>query len=253
MRPADYVIGGGSGSGSGGGSGGVINCQDCGNQAKKDCQHMRCRTCCRSRGLPCKTHVKSTWVPAAKRRERQQQLDLSTQPQNVSNQPLSLMMRSGVSGLDQNPKRPRDDHQQIAGDGGVVIPTIHHHNITPSGFHFPAELNSPVVFRCVRVSGTDETEEQLAYQTAVSVGGHVFNGILYDHGPDDQGQYNNPIGESSSVAGAQHEHVNLVTRATTTTTRINPAVTILDPSSMYTTPLSTYLAGGTQFFPPPRS
>ena len=35
---------------------------------------MRCRTCCRSRGLSCPTHVKSTWVPAAKRRERQQQL-----------------------------------------------------------------------------------------------------------------------------------------------------------------------------------
>ncbi|KAE8675750.1 Protein SHORT INTERNODES [Hibiscus syriacus] len=24
-----------------------ISCQDCGNQAKKDCLHMRCRTCCR--------------------------------------------------------------------------------------------------------------------------------------------------------------------------------------------------------------
>lgn len=50
-----------------------INCQDCGNQAKKDCEHMRCRTCCKSRGYPCHTHVKSTWVPAAKRRERQHQ------------------------------------------------------------------------------------------------------------------------------------------------------------------------------------
>jgi len=57
------------GSGSGG-----ISCQDCGNQAKKDCPHMRCRTCCKSRGFDCQTHVKSTWVPAARRRERQQQL-----------------------------------------------------------------------------------------------------------------------------------------------------------------------------------
>lgn len=54
--------------------GGGISCQDCGNQAKKDCTHMRCRTCCKSRGFQCHTHVKSTWVPAAKRRERQQQL-----------------------------------------------------------------------------------------------------------------------------------------------------------------------------------
>ena len=53
------------------GGGGTTTCQDCGNQAKKDCSHRRCRTCCRSRGFDCSTHVKSTWVPAARRRERQ--------------------------------------------------------------------------------------------------------------------------------------------------------------------------------------
>ena len=47
-------------------------CQECGNSAKKDCTFSRCRTCCKSRGFPCPTHEKSTWVPAAKRRERQQ-------------------------------------------------------------------------------------------------------------------------------------------------------------------------------------
>lgn len=52
---------------------GGINCQDCGNQAKKDCPHLRCRTCCKSHGFQCQTHVKSTWVPAAKRREKQPQ------------------------------------------------------------------------------------------------------------------------------------------------------------------------------------
>ncbi|GER26567.1 lateral root primordium family protein [Striga asiatica] len=51
-----------------------VSCQDCGNQAKKDCDHLRCRTCCKSRGFTCQTHVKSTWVPAATRRHRQQQL-----------------------------------------------------------------------------------------------------------------------------------------------------------------------------------
>lgn len=55
---------------------GGTNCQDCGNQAKKDCTHLRCRTCCKSRGFQCQTHVKSTWVPASKRRERQQHLSL---------------------------------------------------------------------------------------------------------------------------------------------------------------------------------
>lgn len=56
---------------SGRGGGQVISCQDCGNQAKKDCLHMRCRTCCKSRGFDCETHVKSTWIPASKRRDRQ--------------------------------------------------------------------------------------------------------------------------------------------------------------------------------------
>ena len=64
----------GTRGGGGGGSSGGVSCQDCGNQAKKDCVHQRCRTCCKSRGFNCGTHVKSTWVPAAKRRERQQQL-----------------------------------------------------------------------------------------------------------------------------------------------------------------------------------
>lgn len=46
-------------------------CQDCGNQAKKDCEFQRCRTCCKSKGYDCLTHVKSTWVSVARRRERQ--------------------------------------------------------------------------------------------------------------------------------------------------------------------------------------
>jgi len=66
---------------SGGAGSSGMNCQDCGNQAKKDCTHLRCRTCCKTRGFQCQTHVKSTWVPAAKRRERQQQLAALHNPQ----------------------------------------------------------------------------------------------------------------------------------------------------------------------------
>ncbi|CAH9057407.1 unnamed protein product [Cuscuta europaea] len=43
-------------------------CLDCGNQSKKECGFMRCRTCCKSRGFECATHVKSTWVPVSHRR-----------------------------------------------------------------------------------------------------------------------------------------------------------------------------------------
>jgi LRP1 type putative zinc finger protein len=72
-----------------------ISCQDCGNQAKKDCTHMRCRTCCKSRGFHCQTHVKSTWVPASRRRERQQQLS----------SPSSLQQQHHHRDIS---KRPRD-------------------------------------------------------------------------------------------------------------------------------------------------
>lgn len=80
-----------------GGVGAGLSCQDCGNQAKKDCVHMRCRTCCKSRGFDCQTHVKSTWVPASKRRERQQQLAV------VQHQKQQLELRG------ENPKRQREN------------------------------------------------------------------------------------------------------------------------------------------------
>ncbi|KAI3785599.1 hypothetical protein L1987_44723 [Smallanthus sonchifolius] len=162
----------------------------------------------------------------------------------------------GDGGPELVPKRFREDRQQhhhIRGGGALPTTNIQNTSSSELGFHYPPELNSPAVFRRVRVSGMDETNEQLAYQTAISVGGHVFNGILYDHGPD-HGQYNHPVGESSSAAGNQLEDVNLVTSSATTTTgsSIYQAVTIIDPSSMYPTPLCAFISG-TQFFPPPRS
>lgn len=45
-------------------------CRDCGNRAKKGCGYSRCRTCCKSRGYDCSTHVKSTWVPSSRRKDR---------------------------------------------------------------------------------------------------------------------------------------------------------------------------------------
>ncbi|KAK1407446.1 hypothetical protein QVD17_39062 [Tagetes erecta] len=261
MRLGGY--GGISGGSSGGSSGSGMNCQDCGNQAKKDCQHMRCRTCCKSRGLECQTHVKSTWVPAAKRRERQQQLMSLTQHNNnnnsSSNQHLSLMMRAGtVSGDNvQTPKRPREDHHHHHQPHHQrILPASSQLHNTSSGLevgNFPAEVSSPAVFRCVRVSAMDEAEEQLAYQTAVSIGGHVFKGILYDHGPESR--YNS--GEGSSSGGvAQLQQLNLVTSGTAAaaaeTAGMNPAVGFIDHSSTYGTPFSAFMAG-TQFFPPPRS
>ncbi|KAK9053839.1 hypothetical protein SSX86_024914 [Deinandra increscens subsp. villosa] len=235
-------------------TGGGINCQDCGNQAKKECRHMRCRTCCRSGGYQCQTHVKSTWVPAAKRRERQRQLVPLTHEEEERSEQLSLRVRGGGGGTDQNPRRLfREDRHFIAtadGGGAVVVnlPFTHHQSIC-------AEVSSPAVFRCVRVSAIAEAEEQLAYQTTVSIGGHVFKGILYDHGPmgGGGGDSSSALGDSVSIP---HQQLNLATSGTmevaTTTVNPNPVVSSVDPSSIFPTPLNAFMAG-TQFFPPPRS
>ncbi|KAJ8531974.1 hypothetical protein K7X08_011897 [Anisodus acutangulus] len=204
--------------GGGSGDSGNVACQDCGNQAKKDCPHMRCRTCCRGRGFQCQTHVKSTWVPAARRRERQQ----FTTPTTTD--------------LQNQPKRPRD-HNMGPSNSSLAytrLPT------TSSGLevsgHFPAEVSSSAVFRCVKVSAVDDAEEQYAYQTAVNIGGHIFKGIVYDQGP----------GESSSSA-------NLIAGGATTSSihqHQQVSIAMFDPS-IYPTNLSAFMAG-TQFFPPPR-
>ncbi|KAK4390744.1 protein SHI RELATED SEQUENCE 5 [Sesamum angolense] len=227
-----------------------MNCQDCGNQAKKDCQHLRCRTCCKSRGFQCQTHVKSTWVPASKRRERQQQLAALQQ----DHQQQQLATRG-----DQNPKRLREN----PGGGGAssaLACTTSRLPATTSGFelgHFPPEVNSPAVFRCVRVSAVNDAEEHLAYQTAVNIGGHVFKGILYDQGPETRYPPGGG-GESSSGGGgggSQQQPLDFIaaaagTSSAATATTTNPSITMLDPS-LYPTPLSAFMAG-TQFFPPPR-
>ncbi|XP_077220577.1 protein SHORT INTERNODES-like isoform X2 [Tasmannia lanceolata] len=195
------------------GSSGSMSCQDCGNQAKKDCAHMRCRTCCKSRGFPCPTHVKSTWVPASKRRERQQQLATVQQHQHQH----------------QNLKRQRENPttSSLACTGLLTtIPGLEVGN-------FPGEVNSPAVFRCVRVSGVDDPEDQYAYQTAVNIGGHVFKGILYDEGPDNY----------QSISGETSISRTLLAAPVTTTTITPTTASLLDPSSLYPTPLSAFMAG----------
>ncbi|GFY86112.1 hypothetical protein Acr_04g0008500 [Actinidia rufa] len=115
--------------------------------------------------------------------------------------------------------------------------------------HFPVQYNSEAVFRCVRVSSTDDADhDQLAYQTAVNIGGHVFKGILYDQGPYGGGE------SSSRGGGGGGQPLSLTTAVTTATTAATTSyhqgVNMLDPS-LYSAPLNAFMAG-TQFFPPPR-
>lgn len=110
--------------------------------------------------------------------------------------------------------------------------------------HLPAEVSSPAVFRCVRVSAVDDAEEHYAYQTAVNIGGHVFKGILYDQGSDSRYR----------GGGSQQQPLDLIAAAAATSSSAAAAAaattTMLDPSN-YPTPLCAFMAG-TQFFPPPR-
>ncbi|KAE8703843.1 Protein SHORT INTERNODES [Hibiscus syriacus] len=197
------------------------NCHDCGNQAKKDCLHMRCRTCCNSRGFDCQTHVNSTWVPAFKRRGRQQNFPALHQQQ----------LRG------ENPKR----HGENRTPSSLACTRLRTHM---SGFdqleNFLPEVSSHAVFRCVTVSSIDDADEQYAYQTAVSIGGHIFKGILYDQGPDTDSDYNNNMaatttaaaGESCATTNAATFGAN-ASAGSATAAPSSSATAVLEPSSLY--------------------
>ncbi|XP_071711434.1 protein SHORT INTERNODES-like [Rutidosis leptorrhynchoides] len=201
----------GHGGVTGGSGGGGVSCQDCGNQAKKDCPHMRCRTCCKSRGFQCQTHVKSTWVPAAKRRERQQYLSGGggdTQDQ--------IATRRRVHTTSSKRTRSVQDHDHDHDRNPNLVNQITNTTTTAIGYNhstgleignFPSEVATTANFRCVRVSSIDDTDDQFAYQAAVNIGGHMFKGILYDQGPE--GQYMG--GDTSSGGSAGIPQLNLTT------------------------------------------
>ncbi|XP_042000287.1 protein LATERAL ROOT PRIMORDIUM 1-like [Salvia splendens] len=161
-------------SGGGGASSSSSACQDCGNQAKKDCQHRRCRTCCKSRGYDCTTHFKSTWVPAARRRERQ------------------LLATAGSSQSTSGTKKPRlgAASQTTTASHTSTSNTNQARSFDTSSSHqdaglkesLPGQVRAPAVFKCVRVTAVDDGEDEYAYQAVVKIGGHVFKGFLYDQG-----------------------------------------------------------------------
>ncbi|KAG5050883.1 hypothetical protein JHK87_003081 [Glycine soja] len=213
---------------------GGISCQDCGNQAKKDCPHMRCRTCCKSRGYDCQTHVKSTWVPASKRRERQQALAALQQQQQEQQQ----QQQRDIS------KRPRDP------TSCTRLPSS---GLEEEG-NFPSVVSSPAEFRCVRVSCVEDADDRYAYQTAVSIGGHVFKGILYDYGPENN-NHNNSNNNSNNNYTAGETSAGVVAAAQPLNLAAISSAALVDTSSLYSAPVNAFMAGGsgTQFFPHTRS
>ncbi|KAE8734777.1 Protein LATERAL ROOT PRIMORDIUM 1 [Hibiscus syriacus] len=171
--------GGGTGGWSGGsGSSSGATCQDCGNQAKKDCAYRRCRTCCKSRSFDCPTHVNSTWVPAARRRQRQIiSAEAAAGPKKLRLTTSQTTTTSHTSTSNATPPRSFDTSS------------------TPRNAGFketlPAQLRAPAVFKCVRVTAVEDGKDEFAYEAVVKIGGHVFKGLLYDQGVDRRDRFPN--------------------------------------------------------------
>ncbi|GLT75126.1 hypothetical protein SLA2020_468750 [Shorea laevis] len=145
-------------------------CIDCGNRAKKECGFSRCRTCCKSRGYDCATHVKSTWVPAARRRERRGAVVGDSVDDGGS---------SGSSSC--GAKRARLDMPTRSNVEGRF-----HHQEPSFKESLSGQVRAPAVFRCIRVTAITDGEAEVAYQATVNISGHVFKGFLYDHGIDEK-------------------------------------------------------------------
>ncbi|KAL0538522.1 hypothetical protein IC582_022669 [Cucumis melo] len=175
------------------GDGSMAVCRDCGNRAKKECEYRRCRTCCKGRGNHCSTHVKSTWVPAARRRERQMLV--------VMDGVATASGDGGSSGSSSaGAKRPRVLIPSQSAAAAAAASTSN--ATTPRSFEttsshqdasfkksLPGHVRAPAVFRCHRVTAISSGEGELAYQATVNIGGHVFKGFLYDQGADDKNAF----------------------------------------------------------------
>ncbi|XP_042425081.1 protein LATERAL ROOT PRIMORDIUM 1-like [Zingiber officinale] len=178
---------------------GVFTCQDCGNQAKKDCSHRRCRTCCKSRGFDCSTHVKSTWVPAARRRERQ----------------LTVAAAAGSSTSTSAPKKARlvssqpatASHTSTSNTTPRSFDTTSSHQDAGVKENLPGHVRAPALFKCVRVTSIDDGEDEYAYHAMVKIGGRVFKGFLYDHGLDDGGGGHSDDGKEGSIPNLSELHL----------------------------------------------
>ncbi|KAL3693784.1 hypothetical protein R1sor_007435 [Riccia sorocarpa] len=195
-------------------------CLECGNQAKKDCLHQRCRTCCKSRGLNCPTHIKSTWVPAAKRRERQAAEAAAAaagQPRPKSKRARSLALSA--------PANPTTSHTNTSAGTSPRGSDINSGQAVKGPL--PPEVRTQAVFKFVRLSGVDDGDQEFAYQATVKIGGHIFKGVLHDQGPDN----------GSTSAPPSVPDLQLGARSMPTSSAL------IDPTGLYGNP-NTGLLGG---------
>ncbi|XP_010427141.1 PREDICTED: protein SHI RELATED SEQUENCE 6-like [Camelina sativa] len=134
-------------------------CRDCGNRAKKECLFERCRTCCKSRGYNCATHVKSTWVPS------------------------SASTRSSSSSSERKKKLKLD--KQSSPNVSILQTTTTSRQERSFKEGLPGKIEAPAVFRRTRVTAISNTEQaEIGYQATVTISGHVFKGFLHYYGVD---------------------------------------------------------------------
>ncbi|XVF00238.1 hypothetical protein REPUB_Repub03eG0267700 [Reevesia pubescens] len=158
-------------------------CRDCGNRAKKECGYSRCRTCCKSRGYDCSTHVKSTWVPAARRKDRKVVV--------VGDEDGGVHGGGSSGSSSYGGKRQRILNSTSNGTSSsnaaskslnFEAGTIHQDSRFKESL--PGQVRAPAVFRCIQVTAISNGEAEIAYQATVNISGHVFKGFLYDQGVD---------------------------------------------------------------------
>eukprot|EP00898_Chlorokybus_atmophyticus_P001534 jgi/Chlat1/2381/Chrsp17S02648 len=150
--------------------GGTSTCQECGNQAKKDCSYHRCRTCCNSRGYTCESHIKSTWVPAAKRRERQAAAAMLSESSG-GEPPAKVARTKGGGGGRRTPasqEKPVVELIARTSDvAGIALPPA-------------SQISMEALQKLLEIKVNGEGPYDFGYHAVVKVQGETFKGILYN-------------------------------------------------------------------------
>lgn len=88
-------------------------------------------------------------------------------------------------------------------------------------------MRAQALFKCVRVTGVEDGDDEFAYQATVKIGGHIFKGVLYDQGLDLASSHQPAVTSNPS-------DLQLGGSARGATSSALPASSpLLDPSSIY--------------------
>uniref|UniRef100_M4DE97 Uncharacterized protein n=1 Tax=Brassica campestris TaxID=3711 RepID=M4DE97_BRACM len=125
-------------------------CRDCGNRAKKECSFERCRTCCKSRGYKCATHVKSTWIPSSS----------SSSHHHHHHSPSSDRNRNKKLKIDSS------NNPSV-----LIVPTTTSRRQERSFREgLPGKIEAPAVFKRTRVTAiSNEEQSEIGYQATVTI------------------------------------------------------------------------------------